>query len=243
MPSSNSSQFLIAVLHTWAVLALVSTKTEALMVRPGKGARCSVAQVHLGDARILWRLGVTYLALRIDYRLSWLPRRSTLRSAPCTRLSSPAISPAVTAYVTHGEAVHPLPTGSWKHPSHWHIAYPTATPTSHPSVYRASRSRQVPLRYMCNGASCHLNDARAPCKAPAFLWMAVILDMGSSTAACIAPSLQNTCCLPVHASSTAAETVGLYLTIDLLAKEPPRTPVAVYCEGSAARNATTWEHY
>ncbi|KAH6948839.1 hypothetical protein HPB50_026575 [Hyalomma asiaticum] len=59
---------------------------------------------------------------------------------------------------------------------------------------------------------------------------------GSSTAACIIPAenISKTCRLPPYASSTAAETAGLHLAVDLLAENLPSRPVAIYCDSKAA---------
>ncbi|XP_075540141.1 uncharacterized protein LOC142575064 [Dermacentor variabilis] len=64
----------------------------------------------------------------------------------------------------------------------------------------------------------------------------VMLDTGSSTAACVVPALRKSrqCRLPDHATSTAAEVAGLHLAVDVLAQELPATPVTIYCDSKAA---------
>lgn len=49
------------------------TKTEALLVHPRATARRAVRRLVLGDRPIPWSDAVTYLGLRIDHRLTWIP--------------------------------------------------------------------------------------------------------------------------------------------------------------------------
>nr|XP_054919001.1 uncharacterized protein LOC126547152 [Dermacentor andersoni] len=61
-------------------------------------------------------------------------------------------------------------------------------------------------------------------------------DSGSSTAACVVPTLRKSrqCRLPEPATSTAAEVAGLHLCIDVLVEELPATTVAIYYDSKAA---------
>ncbi|XP_070395503.1 uncharacterized protein [Dermacentor albipictus] len=69
-----------------------------------------------------------------------------------------------------------------------------------------------------------------------FIDESLISGTGSSTAACVAPTLQKgkLCHLPGHAGSTAAELAGPHLAVDLLAEELPATPAAILCDSKAA---------
>ncbi|KAH8020750.1 hypothetical protein HPB51_003407 [Rhipicephalus microplus] len=64
----------------------------------------------------------------------------------------------------------------------------------------------------------------------------VIPDTGSATASCVMPALVWTasCHLLFAACSTAAQTAGLHMAVDLLAANSPTCPVAVACDSRAA---------
>ncbi|KAH7946657.1 hypothetical protein HPB52_002836 [Rhipicephalus sanguineus] len=54
-------------------LIVSPTKTEALLVHPRVAAWRAVRRLVLGDRLIPWSKAVTYLGLRIDHRLTWIP--------------------------------------------------------------------------------------------------------------------------------------------------------------------------
>uniref|UniRef100_L7LZH7 Putative tick transposon n=1 Tax=Rhipicephalus pulchellus TaxID=72859 RepID=L7LZH7_RHIPC len=64
-----------AVANFFKAIGLVvsPTKTEALLVHPRSAARRTVRRLVLGDRQIPWSKAVTYLGLRIDHRLTWIP--------------------------------------------------------------------------------------------------------------------------------------------------------------------------
>ncbi|XP_037503489.1 uncharacterized protein LOC119378402, partial [Rhipicephalus sanguineus] len=70
----------------------------------------------------------------------------------------------------------------------------------------------------------------------------VLPATGSATAACVMPALgrKASCRLPFDACSTAAETAGLHLAVDLLAADPPMCPVS-HCRPSRNRNGRASE--
>ncbi|XP_037503495.1 uncharacterized protein LOC119378407 [Rhipicephalus sanguineus] len=51
----------------------VALWTEALLVHPRVAARRAIRKLVLGDRPIPWSKAVTYLGLRIDHRLTWIP--------------------------------------------------------------------------------------------------------------------------------------------------------------------------
>ncbi|XP_037501849.1 uncharacterized protein LOC119375889 [Rhipicephalus sanguineus] len=54
-------------------LIVSPTKTEALLVHPRVAARRAIRRLVLGDRPIPWSKAVTYLGLKIDHRLTWIP--------------------------------------------------------------------------------------------------------------------------------------------------------------------------
>ncbi|KAH7963664.1 hypothetical protein HPB52_022332 [Rhipicephalus sanguineus] len=54
-------------------LIVSPAKTEALLVHPIVAARRAIRRLLLGDRPIPWSKAVTYLGLRIDHRLTWIP--------------------------------------------------------------------------------------------------------------------------------------------------------------------------
>ncbi|KAH7963014.1 hypothetical protein HPB52_019248 [Rhipicephalus sanguineus] len=58
----------------WGNRLVVSpTKTEALLVHPRVTARRAIPSLVLGDQTIPWSQAVTYLGLRINHHLTWIP--------------------------------------------------------------------------------------------------------------------------------------------------------------------------
>nr|XP_050031042.1 uncharacterized protein LOC126527297 [Dermacentor andersoni] len=54
-------------------LAISARKTEAMLLHPRAAARRTPPRLHLEGVQLPWSIAVTYLGLRIDHRLSWLP--------------------------------------------------------------------------------------------------------------------------------------------------------------------------
>ncbi|XP_054933470.2 uncharacterized protein [Dermacentor andersoni] len=54
-------------------LAISARKTEAMLLHPRAAARRTAPRLHLEGVQLPWSTAVTYLGLRIDHRLSWLP--------------------------------------------------------------------------------------------------------------------------------------------------------------------------
>ncbi|KAH7936102.1 hypothetical protein HPB52_018302 [Rhipicephalus sanguineus] len=54
-------------------LIVSPTKTEALLIHPRVAAWRAIPKLVLGDRPIPWSKAVTYLGLRIDHRLTWIP--------------------------------------------------------------------------------------------------------------------------------------------------------------------------
>ncbi|XP_037520707.1 uncharacterized protein LOC119397346 [Rhipicephalus sanguineus] len=54
-------------------LIVSPTKTEALLVHPRVAPRRAIRRLVLGDRPIPWSKAVTYLELKIDHRLTWIP--------------------------------------------------------------------------------------------------------------------------------------------------------------------------
>ncbi|XP_037579371.1 uncharacterized protein LOC119462097 [Dermacentor silvarum] len=59
-------------------LDISAEKTEAMLLHPRAAARRQAARLHLQDVAIPWSTAVTYLGLRIDHRLTWLPAARAL---------------------------------------------------------------------------------------------------------------------------------------------------------------------
>ncbi|XP_050046381.1 uncharacterized protein [Dermacentor andersoni] len=59
-------------------LAISASKTEAILLHPRAAARRTATRLHLEGVQLPWITEVTYLGLRIDHRLSWLPAVKTL---------------------------------------------------------------------------------------------------------------------------------------------------------------------
>ncbi|XP_037572358.2 uncharacterized protein LOC119454525 [Dermacentor silvarum] len=61
-------------------LDISAKKTEAMLLHPRAAARRQAARLHLQDVAIPWSTAVTYLGLRIDHRLTWLPAAKALHA-------------------------------------------------------------------------------------------------------------------------------------------------------------------
>ncbi|XP_065294842.1 uncharacterized protein [Dermacentor albipictus] len=59
-------------------LTISARKTEALLLHPRASAHRSAGRLRLEGVQIPWNRAVTYLGLRIDHRLNWLPATKAL---------------------------------------------------------------------------------------------------------------------------------------------------------------------
>ncbi|XP_070384135.1 uncharacterized protein [Dermacentor albipictus] len=59
-------------------LTISARKTEALLLHPRASAHCSAVRLRLEAVQIPWSKAATYLGLRIDHRLTWLPATKAL---------------------------------------------------------------------------------------------------------------------------------------------------------------------
>ncbi|KAL1466143.1 hypothetical protein MTO96_026848 [Rhipicephalus appendiculatus] len=72
-----------ALNHTVAYLASIgltvsAPRTEALLMSPQIAAGRSAARLRLNRVLLPWRTSVTYLGLRIDHMLTWVPATKVL---------------------------------------------------------------------------------------------------------------------------------------------------------------------
>lgn len=78
-------------------LSVSTGKTVALLVHPRAAARRSAPRLQLEGVRIPWSTTVSYLGLRIDHRLTWLPAVGAMQTQTIR------VRKAVSQLLAHGE--------------------------------------------------------------------------------------------------------------------------------------------
>ncbi|XP_075526583.1 uncharacterized protein LOC142558319 [Dermacentor variabilis] len=236
-------------------LVISARKTEAMLLHPRAAARRTAPRLHLEGVQLPWSTAVTYLGLRIDHRLSWLPAVKTLH------VQVLRVRKAVSQLLARGQG---CTTG-------WALRLYNAAATSRlryalPLVaLTPARLKKLELQHraairLCLGAP--LSSQVAATLAEAATWPLSLLLLqqglrhvdrlhhgpdGSALLSRLRSRPQSqmelpgvckrrspTCALQQTAASLLHEDHGGNLQIYVDGSEQPVTPVTIYCDSKAA---------